>query len=165
MHVLFTQGVLNKEPVINLIRHSVKETHVLASIACMTFSGVFARHPKLRVGAIEFGASWVPHFVDTMDATYRRNADKAVHRFANGELPSDHLRRNVFVTFQDDPAAVEFRDLVGHDNLLWANDYPHAESTYPRSREFLASQLGKISNDDGAKIAGANASRLFGLRR
>ncbi len=163
MHVLFTQGVLGKEPVINLIRHSVKETHMLAAVASMILSGVFARHPRLKLGAIEFGASWVPHFLERLDSTYVRHRASAVCQLPAGELPSDHFRRNVFVTFQDDAAAVMLRDVVGLDGLLWANDYPHAESTYPRSQAFLQAQLGGIPRADGERIAGKNAQRLFGF--
>jgi predicted TIM-barrel fold metal-dependent hydrolase len=162
-HVLFTQGVLQKEPVINLIRHSVKETHVLASIASILMSGVFDRHPTLRLGAIEFGASWVPHFVDRLDRAYVAHRDHRVVTLSGGALPSDHFRRNVFVTFQDDRAAIELRDVIGVHNLLWANDYPHAESTYPRSRQFLAEQLGPVSEADAIRIAGGNTRETYGL--
>jgi predicted TIM-barrel fold metal-dependent hydrolase len=43
------------------------------------------------------------------------------------------------------------------------SDYPHAESTWPRSQEILERILVGIPDDEKAKIAGANVARLYQL--
>ena len=53
-------------------------------------------------------------------------------------LPSDFFRRNMFVSFQEDSLGIALRHHIGVDNLLWGSDYPHSESTFPRSREIVA---------------------------
>ena len=44
------------------------------SLFHMIFSGVFERHPKLRVGVIETELSWVPHFLKQLDYNYTQRA-------------------------------------------------------------------------------------------
>ena len=59
---------------------------------------------------------------------------------------------------------VQLRHYVGVDNLLWGSDYPHAESTFPRSREVVARILAGVPQDEQAKIAGENTARIYGFR-
>ncbi len=137
------------------------ELSVRQSLADMIFSGVFDRYPKLRVGAIEFEACWAAYFAHTMDRAYKTAASLNRVRFQGGALPSDHFRRNCFVSFQEDEAAIRLRDHIGVKNLMWGNDYPHAESTFPKSREFVDRILAGIPEDEQRKIAGENAAELY----
>ena len=47
--------------------------------------------------------------------------------------------------------------------LQWGSDYPHQESTFPRSREILEEILADCSEEEKAKIAGGNAARVYHL--
>ena len=53
------------------------------------------------------------------------------------------------------------RDIIGVDRLLWGSDYPHAESTFPKSREILDSILVDVPDEEKALIVGGNAARLY----
>src|ERR1700744_2488879 len=48
--------------------------------------------------------------------------------------PSDFARRQVRVTFIDEPAPVNFREFTGVQCLMWGSDFPHPEGTWPRSQ-------------------------------
>lgn len=97
-----------------------------------------------------------------MDYAYR-----AHHFFVRPqlpELPSVYFRRQCFATFQEDHAglaAVEENDLVA--NVLWANDYPHHEGSWPHSAASVERQMVRLSDDARSKILGLNAARIFGL--
>ena len=57
-------------------------------------------------------------------------------------LPSDFFRRNVVLSFQADAIGIRLRDVIGPynmmwDDMMWGSDYPHSESTFPRSRKIL----------------------------
>ncbi len=43
----------------------------------------------------------------------------------------------MFVEFMEDDLGIQLRDAIGVDNMLWGSDFPHAESTWPKSRDFL----------------------------
>ena len=53
-------------------------------------------------------------------------------------LPSDFFRRNVFTSFQEDDLGIQLRSLIGVENvMLGVRLPPHAESTFPKSREIV----------------------------
>ena len=128
----------------------------------MIFSGVFERYPKLRVGSVEHELSWAPHFLDRLDYTYTQRIQReGYHRYKEDMLPSDYFHRNVFRGFQEDALGIRLRDIIGVDNIQWGSDYPHVESTFPRSREILEEILADCTEEEKAKIAGANAARVY----
>ena len=79
------------------------------------------------------------------------------------ELPSHYLRRQVHATFQDDPVAIHNIPLTGTECLLWGNDFPHPESTYPNSNKVLDSLLKDVADDDTRAVVFENARRIFGF--
>ena len=76
-------------------------------------------------------------------------------------LPSDYWRRNLFAVFTEDDVGVRCRDIIGVDNMLWGNDYPHSESTWPKSMEYLDRFLAGVPNEERRKIVHDNAARIF----
>src|SRR5215470_552358 len=42
------------------------------------------------------------------------------------------------------------RSMIG-DNMMWGSDYPHSESTFPRSRQILAEILEGVPHDEQAR--------------
>ncbi|MEN8181028.1 MAG: amidohydrolase family protein [Myxococcota bacterium] len=98
-------------------------------LTCLTLDGVFERHPDLRCGVIELGASWVPGML--------RNLDYAARSFGRNEPllqdlsmePSEYIRRQVRFTpfaFEDVGWLIEES---GEDLFLFSSDYPHPEGS------------------------------------
>jgi predicted TIM-barrel fold metal-dependent hydrolase len=69
----------------------------------------------------------------------------------------------MFVEFMEDDLAIKLRDEIGVDTMLWGSDFPHAESTWPRSRQFLDRIFADTPEADARKITCDNAARLFGF--
>ena len=135
---------------------------VRMSIGNMIFSGVFERYPKLQIGAIENELAWIPHFLDRIDYNYtQRQSEVAPYRFKGDTLPSDFFHSNVFVSFQEDTLGIRDRNIIGIDQMMWASDYPHPESTFPRSREIIEQILEDCTEEEKAKIVGLNAARVY----
>ncbi len=140
--------------------------YVRMSLAQMIFSGVFERYPKLHVGSVEMELSWVPHFLERMDYNHTQKPIQDYsywRRFKNDLLPSDFFHRNVFLGFQEDGLGIRLRDIIGVDQLQWGSDYPHFESTFPRSRQILEDILAGCTDEEKAKITGGNAARVYRL--
>ena len=133
------------------------------SICDMIFSGVFERYPKLKVAIVEFELAWVPHLLGTMDYTYHERHEEATYRFKGNLLPSDYFHSNVYLSFQEDAVGLRMRDIIGVDSLMWGSDYPHSESTFPKSREILDQILQGVPPEEKAKIVGGNTARLYGF--
>ena len=137
---------------------------VRLSLCDIIFSGVFERHPKLTVGSVEHELSWAPHFLDRLDYTYTQRIHRPDwHRYNEDMLPSEYFYRNVFLGFQEDGMGIRFRDIIGVDNILWGSDYPHQESTFPRSQQILEDILSECTEEEKGKIAGGNAARIYHL--
>ena len=137
---------------------------VRMSLGHMIFSGVFERYPKLRVGSVEMELAWIPHFLQAMDFTYSQRAPRpGWRRFKGDARPSDYFHSNIFASFQEDGLGIKLRDIIGVDNLMWGSDYPHIESTFPRSRQILEEILADCTDDEKAKITGGNAAKIYDL--
>jgi predicted TIM-barrel fold metal-dependent hydrolase len=142
------------------------DAQVRHSLADLIFSGVFERFPRLRVGSVEHELGWIPFFLDRLDYAYtdRPRRGPEWRRFSDPDaLPSDFFRRNVFASFQQDPNALRLLDVLGEDTPAWGSDYPHTESTFPRSREILGALLADLPPADAARIAATNCARLYGF--
>ena len=133
------------------------------SMCDMIFSGVFERYPDLRLAIVEFELSWVPYVLTNMDYTYRERHEEAQYRFKGDTLPSDFFARNVFLSFQEDDIGIRLRDRIGVDCMMWGSDYPHSESTFPRSRQVLDEILQGVQEEERAKIVCHNTARLYGF--
>ena len=134
------------------------------SLCDMIYGRVFERYPKLVIGCMEMGIGWVPFFMRSLDRGYVFSLNRAEDpKFKDGALPSDFIRRNIFFGFQDDDLGIRIRDVVGVDNLVFSDDYPHHNGTWPRSRQVLEQMMAGCPEEEKAKMAGGNAVRIFRL--
>jgi hypothetical protein len=147
---------------------ATKAFYRVLSLCDMISSGVLERQPRLTLAIIEFELFWAPNVLASMDYTHRERHGETIYRFKGlpregGDelLPSDFFHRNVVLSFQEDAIGIRLRDVIGVDNMMWSSDYPHSESTFPRSRQILAEILDGVSDDEQAKIAGGNTARVY----
>ena len=54
------------------------------------------------------------------------------------------------------------RHRIGIDLISWECDYPHSDTTWPESPEFVARQLDGLTTEEIDKITHRNALRFFG---
>jgi predicted TIM-barrel fold metal-dependent hydrolase len=131
-------------------------------MAMLILGGVFARHPKLRVACVEADAGWAPHFMYRMDHAYKRH-----RHWLKGlelpKLPSEYFRENIRLTFQDDKVAFQLADMLAPNQLMWANDFPHSDSTWPDSQEVIAEQTAHMSAEMRHRVLRANVAEFYGL--
>lgn len=99
----------------------------MTTLAALIFDGVFARFPKLKFGAIELGASWLPGWM--------RNLDSAALAFVKNEerlqnltlKPSEYVRRQLRVTPYPHEDAGWIIAQAGEEVCLFSSDFPHVE--------------------------------------
>jgi predicted TIM-barrel fold metal-dependent hydrolase len=132
-------------------------------LGTFVFSGVFERHPTLRVVCVEADAGWAPHYMYRMDHAYER------HRYwlPAGTLskpPSDYFRENIYLTFQDDYVAFQVKDLCNVRRLLWASDFPHSDSTWPHSQDVIRQQTAHMTEQERDWVLHDNAAELYGIQ-
>jgi predicted TIM-barrel fold metal-dependent hydrolase len=127
--------------------------------AVIIFGGVLERHPKVKLICTEGGIGWWAYFLERMDNVYNR------HRHWTGsklpEKPSFYFHRNCSSTFQEDVAGVRLWDLIGADNIMWASDYPHTDTTWPNSKKVIAEHFKAVPAAAKRKMICENARALY----
>lgn len=78
-------------------------------------------------------------------------------------LPSEYFRDHICVTFQDDWVAFRTLDLMNPARLMWANDFPHSDSTWPCSQAVLQEHAAHLTEAQKDMILHDNVAGLYGL--
>jgi predicted TIM-barrel fold metal-dependent hydrolase len=135
----------------------------------LLLSGVYERFPKLKYVLTESGCSWAPEVLAHLDHIHEQVSAGKV-----GEMkfdptdwplkmkPSEYARRNCFygASFPSD-ADLAGIDQIGEDQVLWGNDYPHYEGTFPYNVESLRLTFSAMPEGRRRKLLGLNAAKVY----
>ncbi len=127
----------------------------------LVLGGVFERHPRLRVVCVEADAGWVPHYMYRMDHAYKRHRYWLPAGQELSKLPSEYFREHIYTTFQDDFVAFQAADQMNWRRLMWANDFPHSDSTWPWSQAMLAEHAAALRPEQREAILCGNVAELY----
>jgi predicted TIM-barrel fold metal-dependent hydrolase len=127
-------------------------------------SGIMDRYPNIRFAILESGFGWLPFWASRMD-------DQAVYIGA-GAIPenlqhkfSEYMAGGRFfagiVIHEGEKMAKMVTDFLGDHVLMYASDYPHAESRFPESVDKVLS-WNSLGSTALKKLMWDNAVRLYG---
>ena len=140
------------------------------ALIMMMMSGVFMRHPKLKLVLTEQGASWLPTLLESLDSFQRQMKSGRI-----GELgfpadvvlektPSEYVEQSVWIGMSfPAPSEVKTRDLIGSHKLMWGNDYPHHEACWPFSKENLRRSFHDVPEAEIRKMTSGNIAGVYGF--
>jgi predicted TIM-barrel fold metal-dependent hydrolase len=135
--------------------------HVLLDLI---FSGVFDRHPDLRLVSAENDAGWAAALAERGDYWWQRHRQILPEgEIACVEPPSAYLARNIRLTFMRDRSAILARDVIGTATLMWGNDFPHHISTWPHSHDLIDEYRKDLDPSEHALVFGGNVQALYGF--
>ena len=139
------------------------ERTIVDHLAAVLFHNLTGRFPGLRFLIVEFGASWLPHTLKTLDKIYRLGDHKSRWPFGKPAMPSEQFRQHFkIVPFYEDSFA-EVVKAAGVDAVVNGSDFPHPEGLeWP---EEMVDELSDFSDRDVRKIMRDNAANLLGLSR
>ncbi|HEX2174119.1 MAG TPA: amidohydrolase family protein [Dehalococcoidia bacterium] len=143
------------------LRTMALPNEIQRSLSQLIFGGTFDRFPRLKIVSAENEIGWVGYYLYRADRAWRRF--RHVDAGAPAQTPSDYFRRNIWVTFIDDPIGLKLRHDIGVDRIMWSNDYPHQASSWPHSMEVIERDFVGVSDEDKAKICRDNAATLYGF--
>ncbi len=129
----------------------------------MIFSGILEQRPNVKFVLGEGGLGWIPYVIERMDHEHHKYYDKTQdHRL--DMLPSEIFRRQVFVTYEEETLGVKLIPEIGAENVMWASDYPHGDSTWPNSRKAIGeSPLAALGDEVLSKVICDNAAAVYGV--
>ena len=109
-------------------------------------AGVFERFPDLKFAVTEAGSFWAADLLWTLDRSYSR--DHGARKTADTGSATSRCGRATTSTAtarsgRRTPAGASSarRYEIGVDNIMWGNDFPHPEGTWPYTREFLKNRF------------------------
>ena len=132
----------------------------MSPIIELTGAGVLERHPKLKIVVTESECGWLAWVLQSMDQMQERRY------IAMRKLPlraSEYFLRQGAISMTDDPVALNNIAFTGSDCLMWGNDYPHDEGTFPNSRRPINEIKARLSEAEAHHVLCGNAARLFGF--
>ena len=130
------------------------------SAADWLFSSVFRRFPDLKLALSEGGIGWVPYLLERADFTYKHHKAWTNSNF-HGELPSDYFKRHMITCFIDDVFGLKNTEFMNTDMVMWECDYPHSDTVWPHSPEYLWDSLKTLPRTLIDKLTHLNAMREF----
>ena len=138
----------------NIVGQPLETTIALSK---MIFSGLFDRHPGMKLIAAH-GGGYLPSYLGRTDHGSR------VRPEAGGiaKLPSEYLKAIWFDTVVYEPAILRHLiDTVGASQIVVGTDYPYDMGAY--DVHALVDGVPVITDAERRSILGANAARLLGL--
>jgi len=160
-HILTYRSERTRGPAMSQFLSTVRGCQDI--MAMFVLGGVFERNPRLRIVCVEADAGWVPHFMYRMDHAYHRHRywlppGQELHR-----LPSEIFAEHIYTTFQDDWTAFAHAGSMNWRRLMWANDFPHSDSTWPWSQDLLDEHTKSLTDEQCRAILCDNVADLYGI--
>jgi predicted TIM-barrel fold metal-dependent hydrolase len=130
------------------------------TLAQLILSGVLERFPRLKVISAENGTDWVPWWIGRIERSVRRAGSYPTRL---SMTPIEYYRRQIYFTYINEPHAVKNRDVIGVDRLLFATDYPHSASTWPKSQDVVERDTADLPPQDRRRLIHDNVLEVYNL--
>jgi len=158
-HILTMKNAHTRGPRINTFLSIIRGNQDI--MGTLIFGGVFERYPRLKIVCVEADAGWIPHYMYRMDHAYKRHRNWLAPGTTLSKLPSEYFAENIYSTFQDDWVAFRMANDMNWRRLMWANDFPHSDSTWPWSQEMLAEHTQQLTAEQRLAILCGNVADLY----
>ncbi|HEX7096965.1 MAG TPA: amidohydrolase family protein [Acidimicrobiales bacterium] len=138
--------------------------NAMGSMLDYIFSGTFQRFPNLRIAYSEGQVGWAPYVLERADKLWEERGNAS---FGSDlpEPPSSYVKDHIWFCIFDDETGLRNRDVIGIDQITFEVDYPHADSTFPHTRETATKIVQKagLSDDEVYKFLRGNAIKAYRL--
>ena len=134
---------------------------VMQTLATWIIDGVLERFPRLKIGVIEQGASWLPGWMRQLDSAldaFRKNEERLQQLSLR---PSEYVKRQVRVTPYPAEDVGWIVANAGPEVCLFSSDYPHVEGGRNPLRRFEAS-LASLPHETKRRFYSENFADLMG---
>jgi predicted TIM-barrel fold metal-dependent hydrolase len=131
------------------------------ALSALIAGGALERFPRLKIVLVENEISWLPFVFAQLDKYWSRGGIQSTMKLN----PSEYFDRQIYATFFNDPPSRMMLGQWGTNNVMWSNDYPHPNSTWPNSRDVIKRDLGHLSADVKKRVLSQNALELYKIEK
>jgi predicted TIM-barrel fold metal-dependent hydrolase len=131
----------------------------MMAVGNVLLSPMLHKFPGLKFVWSEAGIGWVPSILERIDRQVLQH-----NGWVKGNvdiLPSELFARNMWCCMIEEPQALQYRQLIGVDKVLWENDYPHADTPWPLVQESVDHVFTGIPQHEIDMMTHGNAEKLF----
>jgi predicted TIM-barrel fold metal-dependent hydrolase len=132
-----------------------ERTGPLTRVMRETGKGDAARHLEREAG--------VAIASDDRSGTRGMAPEGVGYHFPAGERFSDHFRRNVFLTFDDDALGIALRGFIGIDGMLWGHRLVEFDVVGGSVKDRLSNMFARVPDEDRHRLVSANTARIYGF--
>jgi predicted TIM-barrel fold metal-dependent hydrolase len=137
----------------------------MASLADWLFSGKLIQFPKLKLAYSEGQIGWIPYALERADTVWEQHDSWQHSKEMIPEPPSTYYYGRIFGCFTADHHGLHSLPEVGEDNICFETDYPHTDTTWPNSKEYVEKMLADFDDDIAYKVLRGNAIKMLELDR
>ncbi len=142
---------------------AVTSINAFMALSDWLLSGILARHPNVKIAFSESQVGWMPYVFERCDRVFQQSSGWSKIDPDVTELPSSYVPGRVYGCFFDDMVGIATRELIGVPQMLFETDYPHQDSTWPRTPEVVAEIAARVSPHELERIMRTNAIELLDL--
>lgn len=124
------------------------------------FAGFWKDFPALRLSLSEGGIGWVPYLLERADFTVQQHG-AWIRSNVKDEKPSDVFKRHFITCFISDKFGLKNRHEIGVNRIAWECDYPHSDTVWPNSPEYLWDEVKDLPKEEVDLMTHGNAIREF----
>jgi predicted TIM-barrel fold metal-dependent hydrolase len=134
-------------------------------LSFMLMSGILDRYPNLRVGTLECGHGWLPHWLLrlTRQIDYVRGSVPDSLKYT----PVEYAQMGRVFCGIDFSEGVDMTKavtgLIGDHVLMYQSDYPHPETVFPEHADTVIAWQQELGEPGMNKLMWENATRFFRL--
>lgn len=135
----------------------------MASMADWIFSGILPRYPDLKLAYSEAQMGWIPYALERAHNVWKEFRGWAFDPAIVSEPPEYYFRRQVYACFFRDDFGLKNITDIGVDNIVFETDYPHSDSTWPDTEQFVRDMAVDLDDETLYKIVRGNAIKMLHL--
>jgi predicted TIM-barrel fold metal-dependent hydrolase len=125
-------------------------------------SGILVRYPQLKISFSESQIGWVAYVLERIDKVYTHETYAQFPKIIT-QPPSTYMSGRVFLTFFDDETGIRDREAIGVDQISFEVDYPHQDTTWPKSNLAIEKMAKMMSPSELEKVLRGNALSMLEL--
>jgi predicted TIM-barrel fold metal-dependent hydrolase len=145
------------------VRMATVNFNAQLAFADWVLSGLLVRYPRLKLAFSESQIGWIPYLLERADRIWRMGNAVARIDPAFVQAPSSYLAGRVYGCFFEDSFGLDARHAVGIDHITFESDFPHQDSSWPGTHDYLSRVVADLPPEDVYKIARGNAIRMLEL--
>lgn len=132
-----------------------------AALVDWIYARVPLRFPDIQISMSEGGISWVPMAYERLRRSHARDGSDDRQWPTGAPTPMELVGRNFYFTSIDDPSGFRLIDSIGADRIMLEVDYPHPDTTWPKSQELFRMELSGLDADTIRKVCYRNAAQIY----